>query len=198
MNLIKVSLVSTFWTDMRKNTTISKLFCVCDSSKGIIKFHAFFEWSSNQLLGRSLLSLWRPCQASESRGQHCLREGNKDRGSSCWSKSERKALLCHDPPAVCEKISSITYYVKCMRVQPLQSCLTLSDTMDRSPPDSSVHGIFQSRTLKQVAISSSRGLNSQLFASPLLSADSSPTEPPGKPILWCGCTFSSKLNLHAG
>ena len=32
-----------------------------------------------------------------------------------------------------------------------------SDPMDYSPPGSSVHGIFQARTLEQVAISSSRG-----------------------------------------
>ena len=29
----------------------------------------------------------------------------------------------------------------------LQSCLTLSDTMDCSPPGSSIHGIFQTRDL---------------------------------------------------
>ena len=34
-----------------------------------------------------------------------------------------------------------------------QSCLALCDTMDCSPPDSSVHGIFQARTLEWVAIS---------------------------------------------
>ena len=37
------------------------------------------------------------------------------------------------------------------------SCLTLCDTMDCSPPGSSVHRIFQARTLEQVAISFSRG-----------------------------------------
>ena len=37
-----------------------------------------------------------------------------------------------------------------------QSCLILCDPMDSSPPDSSVHGIFQARILEQVAISSSR------------------------------------------
>jgi len=36
-----------------------------------------------------------------------------------------------------------------------QSCLTLWDPMDCSPPDSSVHGIFQARTLEWVAISCS-------------------------------------------
>ena len=37
------------------------------------------------------------------------------------------------------------------------SCLTLCDPMDYSPPDSSVHGIFQARILEWVAISYSRG-----------------------------------------
>ena len=34
-----------------------------------------------------------------------------------------------------------------------QSCLTLSDPMDCSPPGSSVHRIFQARGLEWVAIS---------------------------------------------
>ena len=34
----------------------------------------------------------------------------------------------------------------------LQSCPTLSDPMDCSPPDSSVHGIFQARVLEWGAI----------------------------------------------
>ena len=38
-----------------------------------------------------------------------------------------------------------------------QSCLTLCDPMDCSPPASSVHGIFQARILEWVAISFSRG-----------------------------------------
>ena len=33
-----------------------------------------------------------------------------------------------------------------------QSCLTLSDPMDGSPPGSSVHGIFQARVLEWGAI----------------------------------------------
>ena len=39
----------------------------------------------------------------------------------------------------------------------LQSCLTLFDPMDCSPPGSSVHGILQVRRLEWVAISFSRG-----------------------------------------
>ena len=38
-----------------------------------------------------------------------------------------------------------------------QSCPTLSDPMDCSPPGSSVHGILQARILEWVAISFSRG-----------------------------------------
>ena len=39
----------------------------------------------------------------------------------------------------------------------LQSCLTLCDPIDGSPPGSSVHGIFQARILEWDAISFSRG-----------------------------------------
>ena len=42
------------------------------------------------------------------------------------------------------------------KVMSLQSCLSLCDPMDYSPPGSSVHGILQARILEWVAISSSR------------------------------------------
>ena len=45
-------------------------------------------------------------------------------------------------------------YVACVHAQ---SCLTLSDPMNCSPPGSSVHGILQARILEWVAIPSSRG-----------------------------------------
>ena len=38
-----------------------------------------------------------------------------------------------------------------------QSCLTLGDPIDCSPPGFSVHGVFQARILEWVAISLSRG-----------------------------------------
>ena len=40
-----------------------------------------------------------------------------------------------------------------------QSCLTLCDPMDCSPPGSSVHGFLQARVLEWVAISSSMGFS---------------------------------------
>ena len=42
-----------------------------------------------------------------------------------------------------------------------QSCQTLCDFMDCSPPGSSVHEIFQARILEWVAISSSKGYSKQ-------------------------------------
>ena len=45
----------------------------------------------------------------------------------------------------------------CVHAKSLQSCPTLCDLVDCSPPGSSVHGILQARILEWVAISSSRG-----------------------------------------
>ena len=39
-----------------------------------------------------------------------------------------------------------------MKVLVAQSCLTLCDPMDCSPPGSSVHGILQARIVKWVAV----------------------------------------------
>ena len=68
-----------------------------------------------------------------------------------------------------------------------QSCLTVSDPMDCSPPGFSVHGIFQARILEWVAISSSR-VSSQprhqthvFFVSPALADEFFTTEPLGIP-----------------
>ena len=55
----------------------------------------------------------------------------------------------------CNKYLSNTYYESESEVA--QSCLTLCDPMDYSPPGSSVHGISQARILEWVAISLSRG-----------------------------------------
>ena len=45
----------------------------------------------------------------------------------------------------------------CVHAKSLQSCPTLCDPMDCSPPGSSVHGILQARILKWVAIPFSKG-----------------------------------------
>ena len=73
-----------------------------------------------------------------------------------------------------------------MRVKVLvdQLCPTLWHPMDCSPPASSVHGILQARILEWVAMPFSRdlpypGIKSR---SPVLQADSLPSEPSGKPL----------------
>ena len=47
--------------------------------------------------------------------------------------------------------------VSCVCAKSLQSCPTLCDPVDCSPPGSSVHEILQAITLEQVAMLSSRG-----------------------------------------
>ena len=66
-----------------------------------------------------------------------------------------------------------------------QSSPTLCDPMDCSLPGSSVHGIFQARVLKWVAISFSRGSSQRGIKpwSPALQADTLLSEPPGKHCL---------------
>ena len=48
------------------------------------------------------------------------------------------------------------FFLQCMKVKSqsevIQSCLTLRDPMDCSPPGSSIHGIFQARVLEWLAI----------------------------------------------
>ena len=52
-----------------------------------------------------------------------------------------------------------TYVIPCCRRSVTQSCLTLCDPMDCSPPGSSVHGISRGRIMEWVAIALSRGSN---------------------------------------
>ena len=91
-----------------------------------------------------------------------------------------------------KKIEPIKYVCVCMcvreREKSLQSCPTLFDPMDCSPPGSSVHAILQARILKWVAMPSS-GESSQLWDQTIVSsinlhwqAGSLPLAPPGKPI----------------
>ena len=50
-----------------------------------------------------------------------------------------------------------------LKVFVAQSCPTLCDPMDCSPPGSSVHGIFQAKILEWVAVPSCRGSNPGLL-----------------------------------
>ena len=70
----------------------------------------------------------------------CLRRG-VDRCKHFSKGSQVPGLSQHDAVSLTAAAKS------------LQSCPTLCDPIDGSPPDSSVHGIFQARTLEWVAIS---------------------------------------------
>ena len=89
----------------------------------------------------------------------------------------------------------------CMLVA--QSCPTVCNPMDCSPPDFSVHGILQARILGRVAIPFSREsfwprdwTRVSCIAG---DSDALPSEPPGKPLFHfnyalishCGCIFCS-------
>ena len=69
-----------------------------------------------------------------------------------------------------------------------QLCPTLCESMDCSPPSSSVHGGSPARILEWVAMPSSKGSSHALLPeikprSPAWQADSLPAELPGKPQL---------------
>ena len=73
---------------------------------------------------------------------------DKDDNNSCHPLSITQLPdMLVDPP----HLLSLCVYAKS-----LQSCLTLCNLMDCSPPSSSVHGILQSRTLKWVTMPFSR------------------------------------------
>ena len=50
---------------------------------------------------------------------------------------------------------TVCHHAAAAAAKPLQSCPTLCNPIDSSPPGSSVPGILQARTLEWVAISSS-------------------------------------------
>ena len=49
------------------------------------------------------------------------------------------------------------FFIICVCVLVVQSCLTLCDAMNRSPPGSSIHGLLQARILEWIAIPFSTG-----------------------------------------
>ena len=71
---------------------------------------------------------------------------SKDVGEALFSSALGRKMLISLCVCVCV----------CVRLA-AQSCLTLCDPMDCSPPGSSVCGILQARILERVAISHSKG-----------------------------------------
>ena len=83
---------------------------------------------------------------------------------SCFSRVRLCAIpetAAHQAPPFWDSPGKNTgvgchFLLQCMKVttesEVTQSCLTLSNIVDCSPPGSSVHGIFQARLLEWVAI----------------------------------------------
>ena len=76
----------------------------------------------------------------------------------------------------------------------LQSCPTLCDPIDGSPPGSPIPGLLQARTLEQVAILFSRDLPNPGIEpmSPALAGGFFTTEPSGKPSMH---VYSAQINF---
>ena len=71
-----------------------------------------------------------------------------------------------------------------MKVLLIQSCPTLCDPMNCSPPGSSVHGVLQARILEWIAVFLLQGifLTQGLIPGLRHCMQTLPTEPPGKEI----------------
>ena len=89
-------------------------------------------------------------------------------------------------------IVQLYHYGKmCTHVHSLQSCLTLGDPVDCSPPSSSVLGILQARILEWAAMPSSKGSSGSRDQTCIscIAGRVLTTESPGKPL--CKDQFSS-------
>ena len=94
--------------------------------------------------------------------------------------------ICPPPPLSSVLASYFLLWSMCVYAQLFQSCPTLWDPMDHSPPGSSVHGILQPTIVEWVAMPSSRGSfwpasNPGLLCLLYWQVDSLPLVPPGKP-----------------
>ena len=87
------------------------------------------------------------------RGEHSGRQ----RGHHAEPLATNLLFICYFMKTARSRALSQELWFISMCVLVAESCPTLCDLMDYSPPDSSVHGIFQARTLEWVAILFSRG-----------------------------------------
>ena len=69
---------------------------------------------------------------------------------TCFLKSDMHVCVC---VCVCVSVCLCLCVCAAAAAKSLQSCPTLCDPIDRSPPGSTVPGILQARTLEWVAIS---------------------------------------------
>ena len=106
--------------------------------------------------------------------------------SALWTVTAKIIIINKKAKTTEPHATDSPFAIQCC-VKSLQSCLTLCDPMDCSPPGSSVCGILQARILEQIAISFSRGLSQprDQYLSLFLhwQVDSLPLTVPGKPAI---------------
>ena len=79
---------------------------------------------------------------------------NRKKSTYAWIHTGMYAFsFSYSFPRVCVYVCTYTYACKLLPPPPLQSCPTLCDPTDGSPPGSTIPGILQARTLEWVAIS---------------------------------------------
>ena len=108
------------------------------------------------------------------RGQVTLQHSRHLKSCLKWLEAPLCLCLCIFIPRVCVCVCMCVY-------KSLQSCPTLCDPLDCSPPGSSVHGILQARILEWVAMPSSKGSSQPRDRThgPCIAAGIFATEPSG-------------------
>ena len=109
--------------------------------------------------------------------------------NSVWPHRRQSTRLRHpwDPPGKNTGVGC-HFLLQCMKVKSesevTQSCPTLSDPMDCSPPGSSIHEIFQASVLKWDAIAFSDALFQRSFISWLIYSVSETIIPKHECLVW--------------
>ena len=78
-------------------------------------------------------------------------------GREIWGRMNTCIYMAKSFCCSPETITALLIGYACMHTKSLQSCLTLCDPVDSSPPGPSIHGILQARILEWVAMPSTRG-----------------------------------------
>ena len=94
------------------------------------------------------------CSGSQSQALKCPLKHSVRR---TFELSETTSFHTPTLPTISFSVSGLVPGTSCCWSLVAKPCPTLCDTMDCSPPGSSVHGISQARTLEWVVISYSRG-----------------------------------------
>ena len=129
----------------------------------MLSFHLYFEWLAQLHAVRALQNRNTIVQNGNSDNMilvnHFLKNFGSYQGSPKTSQSYFKTLYILIVEKCCIlkiKLYKIFHYFMYCYAKSLQSCPTLCDPIDRSPPGLPVPGILQVRTLEWVAISFSK------------------------------------------